>query len=99
MDPSSVRALACSAKQPFGQITDIVLNAFLDDHRSRSVLDIPLVLPANRCIEKIGRGRCRKIVARVALTQYCWKHQRLDSFCHPCDEILCHWNLNNLFQR
>ena len=68
MDPSSVRALACSAKQPFGQITDIVLNAFLDDHRSRSVLDIPLVLPANRCIEKVGHGRCRKIVTRVALT-------------------------------
>ena len=99
MDPSSVRVLACSANQPFGHITNIVLNAFVDDHRSRSLLDTTLDLPANRCIEKIGRGRCRKIVSRVALTQYCWKHQRLDSFCHPCDKVLGHWNFNNLPQQ
>ena len=56
-------------------------------------------LPASRCIERVGcgqqrvgRGRCRKTVSKVALTQYCWKHQK--EGIYSSDEKLCHYSMS-----
>ena len=99
MDPASARALVCTAKRPIGRVADVVLQTYIHDHRSPSLLDTTPELPGSRCIMKSGRGRCRKQVSGVALTQYCWKHQARRGICDPGDATLCHWNFNKLFQK
>ena len=99
MDPSSARALACVAKRPLGPAGDALVQDYLETHRAPSLLDTTLEEPETRCVERLGRGRCRKRVSGVALTQYCWKHQRLSGICYPGDKALCSWNSNKLFQR
>ena len=99
MDPSSARAMECAAKSPLGGVFEIMSLLHLQEHRSVSLLDTTPELPADRCIERVGGGRCRKTVSKVALTQYCWKHQKKNSLSHPSDKILCHWNSKKLFQK
>jgi hypothetical protein len=71
MDPGAVRELLCAAKQPFGQITQILLNDYFEHNRKH---EAGWVAPAKRCSARVGRGRCRKHVSEAALCQFCWKH-------------------------
>ena len=98
MDPASIRALACTAKRPLGQSFDAVVQNYLEGHRSATAVDTTIEPPANRCIAKDGRGRCRKTVSRVAVIQQCWKHQPLGHIVTPGDAVVCHWNFHNLCQ-
>ena len=99
MDPQSARALACTATGPLGEAGQLIIDNYLEGHRSRSLLDTDPEAPNNRCIFKVGRGRCRKRVSSVALVQHCAKHQRHCSICYPGDIMLAHWNARNLFQK
>ena len=100
MDPASARALVCVSKHPLGDAGEALKRAYLESHRAPSLLDTTPEEPETRCIERLGgNGRCRKRVSSVALTQYCWKHQRRSGICHPGDKALCCWNSNKLFQR
>ena len=99
MDPACARALACAAKHPLGRVGGVMVQNYTDEHRSATLLDTTPEPPENRCIWKDGRGRCRKLVSGVALTQYCWKHQSRGGICDPGDSMLCHWNYSKLFQR
>ena len=71
LTPGSVRPLLCAAKEPFGQVTQILLNDYLKHNRKH---EAHWVAPAKRCSAKVGRGRCRKHVSEAALCQFCWKH-------------------------
>ena len=99
MDPVSMRALACAAKRPLGQVSDVIVSSYLEEHRSATLLVTTPEPPENRCTMKVGRGRCRKPVTRVALVQYCWKHQPGGGICFPGDSSVCHWNFHKLLQR
>ena len=81
MEPGAVRKLLCAAKQPFGQITQIMLNDYFEYHRKNDAL---WQAPFNRCITRVGRGRCRKHVSQAALCQFCWKHG--NSWESPVDD-------------
>ena len=98
MDPASVRALRCTSKRPFGITTDVLITNYIEGHRSRTILDTDVEEPATRCIYPVTRGRCRKRVSDVALTQYCAKHQKCSSFCYPADKHLVWWNHRNIHQ-
>ena len=84
MEPGAVRALLCAAKQPhpmIGQVTQIMLNDYFEYHRKNDAL---WLAPFNRCITRVGRGRCRKHVSQAALCQFCWKHG--NSWESPVDD-------------
>ena len=100
--------MACTAKQPLSGVFEVMKTSYIEEHRSRSLLDMTPELPYNRCIMPVTNGRCRKTVSGVALTQYCWKHQPGDAFrrpgrynrvCNPGDSELCSWNYNELLQK
>ena len=97
MDPQSARRLAC-ASHP-SDVKDIISKNYIEHHRAVSLLDTDMEQPNKRCCNKDLRGRCRKNISDVALTQYCWKHQKDDSFANPRDSILCHWNHLGLFEK
>ena len=99
MDPQSARALACTAAGPFGEAGQILMHDYIEGHRSRTLLDTDLEAPDDRCVFKVGRGRCRKRVSSVALVQHCAKHQRRSCFAWPGDKILVHWNSHNVCQK
>ena len=99
MDPSSVRALACAAKRPLGQVSDVIVSDYLEEHRGATMLVTTPEPPENRCIMKVTRGRCRKQVTRVALVQYCWRHQPGGGIRFPRDSTVCHWNFHKVLQR
>jgi hypothetical protein len=71
MEPGAVRELLCAAKEPFGQVTQILLNDYFKHNRKH---EAHWVAPAKRCSARVGRGRCRKHVSEAALCQFCWKH-------------------------
>ena len=71
LTPGSVRKLLCAAKEPFGQVTQILLNDYFEHNRKH---EARWVAPAKRCSARVGRGRCRKHVSEAALCQFCWKH-------------------------
>ena len=74
MEPGSVRALLCTSKQPLGgQVTQIMLNDYFEYYGKREASG-QAPATSNRCIEKVGRGRCRKHVSQAALCQVCSKH-------------------------
>ena len=98
MDPASMRALSCAANRPLGQVFDVIVGTYLEKHRNATLLDTTLEPPVNRCIMKVGRGRCRKPVTRVAVVQFCWKHQPGGGLCFPEDSGVCHWNFHGLLQ-
>ena len=99
MDPQSARALRCTSKQQFGDVTNVIMTNYIDGHRSRSKLDTTTEQPEHRCIYKVTNGRCRKRVSDVALTQYCAKHQKRSCFITPGDSMLTHWNHHGYFQQ
>ena len=99
MDPVSVRGLACAAKRPLGQVSDVIVSSYIEEHRSATLLVTTPEPPENRCTMKVGRGRCRKPVTRVALVQYCWKHQLGRGVCDPGDSVVCRWNFNKVTQK
>ena len=98
MDPASARALMCTAKRPLGQVLDAVVQSYLEEHRSATLLVATPVYPESRCTMPVGRGRCRKTVSRVAVVQYCWKHQPGGGICYPGDGAVRHWNFHKLMQ-
>ena len=98
MDPASMRALACVSKRPLGQAFDAIVENYIEEHRSATLLDTTPEPPMNRCIMKVGRGRCRKAVPEVAVVQYCWKHQPGGGICFPGDRAVCNWNYHGLLQ-
>ena len=98
MDPQSVRALACATANPLGEAGKILISTYISGHRSRSMLLTCLQAPEDRCVFRVGRGRCRKRVSSVALVQHCAKHQRRSCLCWPGDSTLTHWNYHRLFQ-
>jgi hypothetical protein len=91
--------MACTAKQPLSDVFEVMKTNYIEEHRSRSMLDMTPELPYNRCIMPVTNGRCRKIVSGVALTQYCWKHQPGGGICHPGDSVVCSWNYNGILQK
>ena len=99
MDPQSARALRCAAKHPLGDVTTVLIQNYIKGHRSQTLLDTTIDEPEHRCIYPVTRGRCRKRVTDVALTQYCAKHQRRSCFATPGDNMLTHWNHHGLFQK
>ncbi len=99
MDPASARAMACTAKRPLSRVFEVIKESYLEEHRSRSLLDMTPEPPYNRCIMAVTNGRCRKTVSGVALTQYCWKHQPGGGICCPGDSTVCSWNFNGVLQR
>ena len=98
MDPASMRALSCAANRPLGQVFDVIVGSYLEKHRNATLLDTTLEPPVDRCIMRVGRGRCRKAVSQVAVVQLCWKHQPGGGICHPGDSTVCRWNFHDLFQ-
>ena len=98
MDPASVRALACASKQPLGLVFKTMVDNYLEEHRSRTLLGTKPEAPNDRCIYKVTRGRCRKKVPGVAITQYCAKHQPGGGICFPGDGAVCRWNFHDLMQ-
>ena len=98
MDPASMRPLACAANRPLGQVFDVIVESYLEEHRSATMLDTTLEPPVNRCVMKVGRGRCRKPVTRVAVVQFCWKHQPGGGICFPGDSKVCYWNRHGYFR-
>ena len=99
MDPQSARTLRRAAKHPLGHVTTVLMKNYIEGHRSKSLLDTTIEEPEHRCIYPVTRGRCRKRVTDVALTQYCAKHQRRSCFATPGDKTLTHWNHHGLFQK
>ena len=99
MDPQSIRALACVAKNPFGGILQSLIDEYATGHRERSLLITMRDEATWRCIKKVGSGRCRKRVSEVALAQYCGKRQTHSPFVEPKDKSLTHWNYHNLVQK
>ena len=99
MDPASMRALACAANRPLGQVFDVIVASYLEEHRSATLFDTTPEPPVNRCIMKDGRGRCRKPVTRVAVVQFCWKHQPGGGICFPGDSAVCHWYLHGFHRQ
>ena len=98
MDPSSARALACASKQPLGRVFDVVVQVYIEDHRSATVFVTTPEVPESRCIMPVTHGRCRKTVSRVAIVQYCWKHQPGGGLCYPGDGSVCHWKFRKIAQ-
>eukprot|EP00973_Karenia_brevis_P066485 9242077-Karenia_brevis.AAC.1 len=60
MDPASARALVCASKRPLGHAGEALMREYLESHRTPSLLDTTPEEPETRCIERVGRGRCRK---------------------------------------
>jgi hypothetical protein len=92
MDPASVRALLCAAKCPLGRAGEQLIQDYVEGHRSRTLVDTAPEAPVDRCITKVGRGRCRNKVSEAALAQRCWKHQPTRGILNPGDAQICHWN-------
>ena len=98
MDPASVRAMACTATTPLGLVFGVMKDGYQDEHRTRSLLDTTPELPIDRCVMPVTRGRCRRTVSSVALTQYCWRHQPGGGLCYPGDAALCRWTFTGVLQ-
>ena len=97
MDPASVRALLCAAKVPLGRAGEAAIQNYLEHHRSRTLVDTTPEPPTDRCISKVGRGRCSKKVSKGAVVQQCWKHQPGGGLCNPGDTNVCRWNQTGRF--
>ena len=98
MDPASIRAMACVSKEPLGRVFETILKNYLEEHRSRTLLNTSAEEPINRCIYPVTKGRCRKTVPGCAITQYCAKHQPVGGICYPGDKFVCHWNFLGIMQ-
>ena len=98
MDPASVRALLCAAKFPLGRAGEELIQHYVEGHRSCTMVDTSPEAPADRCIAKVGRGRCCNRVSKAALVQQCWKHQPGGGLLNPGDAKVCHWNQVGVFQ-
>ena len=81
MDNTSAAALLQCSKAPLGPCGKIILDGYLDDTRAFAARTIfrrlvaPPLLPANRCREPRGGGRCRGRVSPIAACQLCNYHQ------------------------
>ena len=62
-------------KCPLGELSELIVQAYIAEHREHTLVDTSLEEPTWRCIYEVGRGRCRKRVSSVALVQDCAKHQ------------------------
>ena len=81
MDITSAGALLQCSKDPLGQCGKIILDSYMEDKRVFAAGSIfkyfvrPPLLPADRCREPCGGGRCRGRVSPLAACQLCNYHQ------------------------
>ena len=82
MDSTSAGALLQCSKAPLGPCGKVILDGYLEDTRAFAAntrlfrcLVAPPLLPANRCREPRGGGRCRGRVSPIAACQLCNYHQ------------------------
>ena len=94
MDCRDARRFIAAAKDPLASIRPVLVDQwFLTDTRAEAIPE-PLEDPL-RCRARVGKGRCRKRVSGLAITQYCCKHQQGRSPTEPGD-LMVEWALRGV---